>query len=527
MSSSGALDAVGVVDATLHKPIAVSEVAACAQQLVEQQQFVEADQILRTLTSSGPGDPIGHILLASLAVRRSHWEEAVALWDAAFLRFGEHRDCFWHAMRATALTRLGQWQRALEDWEVADAQYDGAPKVGWHLDRTLVLVELELFDRARKTLPKCAEIAREGGALLIPLAQALTARKLYSETVILLEHATDALMHPGLLWPRLQSLIGLSRLAEARILFREALAQASSATVLILGKLAPQLFEDASLTATLMLLLERVRSLEGTSNEEPVTAELKTLRLRLHLALKDFDTFLQELARLEDTIPHHDLPGVLSAPLRAVATALRRKPRLDYKRRKVFGIGLSRTATSSLATALDILGYPTAHWSNPLTDQILDDTDLHLFDAFVDTPVCVAFEKNYFLFPASKFIYTTRDPAAWERSWVDYFERRWGCSDFRDARERITAADRFEYGRRFVDIHMTLYFNYDSYADAFRAYDRRVRDFFADKSPERFLILDICAGEGWEKLCRFLGHEVPGLPFPWQNRASWRDAQHA
>ena len=59
---------------------------------------------------------------------------------------------------------------------------------------------------------------------------------------------------------------------------------------------------------------------------------------------------------------------------------------------KVFGIGLSKTGTSSLAKALDILGYKTL--DNPGIERYLagniDSLDKELLDtyeAFTDTPI--------------------------------------------------------------------------------------------------------------------------------------------
>lgn len=43
-----------------------------------------------------------------------------------------------------------------------------------------------------------------------------------------------------------------------------------------------------------------------------------------------------------------------------------------------------------------------------------------------------------------------------------------------------------------------------------------MRDYFAGR-PEDLLIMDICAGDGWEKLCPFLGFEIPETPFPHLN----------
>jgi hypothetical protein len=83
-----------------------------------------------------------------------------------------------------------------------------------------------------------------------------------------------------------------------------------------------------------------------------------------------------------------------------------------------------RTGTTSLAAALEELEFATIHWSNPITGELINDNDLHLFDAFVDTLSCQNVEKNYYMFPNAKFIYTVRRPEDWERSWSAYFKRQ-------------------------------------------------------------------------------------------------------
>ena len=42
---------------------------------------------------------------------------------------------------------------------------------------------------------------------------------------------------------------------------------------------------------------------------------------------------------------------------------------------------------------------------------------------------------------------------------------------------------------------------------------RRVRAYFAGR-PDDLLVLDVVGGEGWEKLCPFLGLEPPAEAFP-------------
>jgi hypothetical protein len=40
-----------------------------------------------------------------------------------------------------------------------------------------------------------------------------------------------------------------------------------------------------------------------------------------------------------------------------------------------------------------------------------------------------------------------------------------------------------------------------------------VKEYFRDR-PDDLLVMNICAGEGWEKLCPFLGLAIPKVKFP-------------
>ena len=73
---------------------------------------------------------------------------------------------------------------------------------------------------------------------------------------------------------------------------------------------------------------------------------------------------------------------------------------------KVFGIGLSKTGTRSLAEALIILGYKTIHypWS-------MEDIANH--EASLDIPVACRYKVLDLLYPNSKFILTTRPFNEW------------------------------------------------------------------------------------------------------------------
>ena len=57
----------------------------------------------------------------------------------------------------------------------------------------------------------------------------------------------------------------------------------------------------------------------------------------------------------------------------------------------------------------------------------------------------------------------------------------------------------------------------DAWEAEYRHHEGAVRSYFAGR-PDDLLVLDVAAGQGWEPLCEFLGHEVPEAPFPWSNR---------
>jgi hypothetical protein len=68
---------------------------------------------------------------------------------------------------------------------------------------------------------------------------------------------------------------------------------------------------------------------------------------------------------------------------------------------------------------------------------------------------------------------------------------------------------------------MNLYARHASWEEAYLSFDHRVRSFFRDKPPEKFLELRICDGEGWDKLCPFLGKGIPEIEFPISNKARY------
>jgi hypothetical protein len=159
---------------------------------------------------------------------------------------------------------------------------------------------------------------------------------------------------------------------------------------------------------------------------------------------------------------------------------------------KIFGIGLSRTGTMSLNKALGMLGFMSIHFP-------LSYAQIAYVDAAVDTPVTAGYKFLDLMWPGSKFILTVRNV----ESWVDSCRRCWEL-----------------WGKRseFVDkLHMIVYgrtdFDYMSFLETDLNHKLDVRKYFREREQD-LLIMDICGGDGWDKLCPFLGKEIPDYPFP-------------
>jgi hypothetical protein len=183
---------------------------------------------------------------------------------------------------------------------------------------------------------------------------------------------------------------------------------------------------------------------------------------------------------------------------------------------KIFGIGLSKTGTKSLSEALTQLGYRTAHYLEHRTEQRGQSTwfagdfasdCLPGYDAAVDLPIPIFYPQLDERYPGSKFILTVRDPLAWLIS----VQRHW-------ERLTITEDSRGRY-RQMVRLAMygTHGFSESRMRHVYETHVRNVHSYFRAR-PKDLLVLDICAGEGWEKLCAFLDRPQPQLPFPWLNK---------
>lgn len=171
---------------------------------------------------------------------------------------------------------------------------------------------------------------------------------------------------------------------------------------------------------------------------------------------------------------------------------------------KVFAIGFHRTGTTSIARALEILGYrftgPNFTFEENLP-EVVNELALDLarqYDAFSDSPWFLLYKELDEQFPGSKFILTSRPTDKWLKS----------------VRKLTTGTpmERLIYGE-----------NIAAASDArlrerYERHNREVLDYFSDR-PDDLLVIDFSAKVDWPQLCPFLDRAAPDVPFPYLNRS--------
>jgi hypothetical protein len=191
---------------------------------------------------------------------------------------------------------------------------------------------------------------------------------------------------------------------------------------------------------------------------------------------------------------------------------------------KIFGIGLSRTGSTSLAEALAVLGYRAIHFpADPVTrreysqffanpSDTLTLSLLERYDAVTDAPLACVYRQLDRAYPGSKFVWTVRD----KESWLTSCELWWERSVIPFMEHDVTGVigpfmhlvGSVTYG--------TPYFDAALFSRAYDAHMADVPRYFQGRDQD-LLPLNICAGEGWPKLAPFIDSAIPGCPFPHRN----------
>ncbi|KAF7369701.1 hypothetical protein MVEN_00301600 [Mycena venus] len=207
---------------------------------------------------------------------------------------------------------------------------------------------------------------------------------------------------------------------------------------------------------------------------------------------------------------------------------------------EVLVLGFCRTGTASMRAALAELGYGNTHhigrvMANPREVDAWNaaiDAKFHKkgtpygreewdgllgdFRAVADVPGILFAAELIQAYPRAKVILTTRDPDRWWTSFRDTLLVMLDLNQTRLARwlDPHGLGKFVPFARRTLEIHLGP-LDSISEGDAKRRYLEYYREIRAFVPKERMLEHEM--GEGWGRLCAFLGKDVPRVPFPHKN----------
>lgn len=182
---------------------------------------------------------------------------------------------------------------------------------------------------------------------------------------------------------------------------------------------------------------------------------------------------------------------------------------------EIIGAGFGRTGTDSLKRALEMLGYgPCYHmyevlphedrmemWREILGGRRAPDWD-RVFDGFratVDWPSARYWRVLAVHFPKAKILLSHRDPDSWYRSMDKTILGK--ARDPLHANSMAAHVCQSVFGDRAP-----------SRAHAIATYERNIAEVQAAFGEDRLLNYEL--GSGWVPLCRFLGVDLPPVPYP-------------
>ena len=194
---------------------------------------------------------------------------------------------------------------------------------------------------------------------------------------------------------------------------------------------------------------------------------------------------------------------------------------------KVLGLGYSRTGTSSLKRALELLGFPTYHmfeifnrpadaslWlrvdSEPENRKILFDQIFASYKATVDLPSILYWRDLIEYNPNAKIILTLRDSNAWYDSFQSTILKAHASISYITGHivsgpamyRMIKKLTLSQFNGRLSDRKQII--------DVFEKHNAEI---VKHVPPERLLIYKV--DQGWKPLCNFLNVPVPeDIPFP-------------
>ena len=165
---------------------------------------------------------------------------------------------------------------------------------------------------------------------------------------------------------------------------------------------------------------------------------------------------------------------------------------------KIFGVGLAKTGTTSLAHAMSILNFTSKHYSFNI------ESDLKKYQFLNDMPIQTRYKEYDNKYSNSKFILTIRDESSWLVSIQKQFLKY----------KRIKNSTIYKH---WIEQFGVNELNKEKFLKKYQDHCNEVKEYF--KNRKDFLIMDIFSGDGWQKLCNFLNVKIPNVEFPHLNKS--------
>ncbi len=182
---------------------------------------------------------------------------------------------------------------------------------------------------------------------------------------------------------------------------------------------------------------------------------------------------------------------------------------------KVFGIGWSKTGTTTLGLCFELLGYDHQGQRLDLIEDLAKPDLSRIMalaqqkDTFEDWPWIPLYKEFDKAFPGSRFVLTIREPNDWLRSYRNMLRAMATPTDAENRMRQIL------YGLPFPDVtDRELLARYNRHNNEVRAYFKY--------RPNDLLVVNWGKGDGWHKLCSFLQKPAPDIPFPRANRGAYK-----
>ena len=206
---------------------------------------------------------------------------------------------------------------------------------------------------------------------------------------------------------------------------------------------------------------------------------------------------------------------------------------------KIFCVGFSKTGTTSLEKALQILGYNVCkgNYANNYSNYLMalaihkDLEELYkiisYYDAFVDAPWggSELYKQLCVDFPNGKFILTTRNVDDWynslEKMFCQFSVNKEHCLEDFHKNGRYG----FVYFFKTVFNISTLKNNEKKIKETYIKYNNSVIDYF-ERNKINYLQIDINDNDKWDKICSFLNKHKPDIPFPHENKAKQKKTEN-